>query len=163
MKRIKRIRDHAAVIILHHTSKPGELDRPGTTGARGASAIGASVDGALSLSMKKGAVAVRIAKQRAMRLTEFDYVLEFDDDYAKLVVIEKSDVTTNAVLAALKVAAEGGKSMSRAELLAVVKKTLAGKPSDQAIQNIWWKSMQALMSDGRAFKEKRGYYKATGN
>lgn len=161
MKRIKRIREHAAVLLIHHTKKPGEYENPGTTGARGASAIGASVDGALSLKLSKGHVQVRIAKQRAIRLTEFDYVIEWDDDQARLVVMENSDPVNDGLTAALKVA--GAKGLTRAEMLEVVKKVLGGTPSPTLQQTVWWKSMQALMASGVAYKVKRGVYAAKGS
>lgn len=157
MKRIKRIREHAAILLIHHTKKPGEFEQPGTTGARGASAIGASVDGALSLKNVKGHVQVRIAKQRAIRLVEFDYIIEWDDDQAKLVVIEQNDPVTDALTKALK--ESGPKGMTRAEMLVVVKKTLGGTPSSSMQQTFWWKSMQLLMANGTAYKVKRGVYR----
>lgn len=160
MKRIKRIREHAAVLLIHHTKKPGEFEQPGTTGARGASAIGASVDGALSLKTSKGHVQVRIAKQRAIRLTEFDYIIEWDDDQARLVVIEANDPITDALKAAL--IKSGPKGMTRAEMLEVVKKSCSNTLSPSLQQSLWWKSMQALMANGTAYKVKRGVYAAKG-
>lgn len=160
MKRIKRIREHAAVLLIHHTKKPGEFEQPGTTGARGASAIGASVDGALSLKTSKGHVQVRIAKQRAIRLTEFDYIIEWDDDQARLVVVEANDPITDALRKAL--IKTGPKGMSRAEMLEVVKKSCSNTLSPSIQQSLWWKSIQALMADGTAYKVKRGVYAAKG-
>jgi len=158
MKRIKRIRSQAAVLIIHHTKKPGEYESPGTTGARGASAIGASVDGALSLLAKQGAVQVRIAKQRAIRMVEFDYILESDDDQARLVIIDTSDPASEALLKALS--ASGSKGMERKAMLEIVRKTVSTAYSDQAIANLWWKSMQHLISAGKVYKIKRGVYGA---
>lgn len=164
MKRIKRIREHAAVLLIHHTAKPGEFERPGVTGARGAGAIGASVDGALGLRYAKGRVEVRIAKQRAIRLTEFDYVLEWDDDSAKLIVLEDSDPTKEALLSEMK--KTGAKGMTRAEMIQLVKGllTTAGNvPSADRLQATWWKAMQSLMAQGQVVKVKRGVYRAKGN
>lgn len=154
MRRIKRIRKHAAVILLHHTSKPGEVERPGPTGARGASAIGASLDGGFGLTKRQGKIAVRIVKQRSFRMTEFDYIIESDDDQAALVIIESSSPIKEAVLKFLKEKGTAG----RADMLPVVKKLSPGA-SDSVVANRWWASMQSLMAEGKVAKAGRNLYK----
>ena len=149
--------DGSDLCAIHHTAKPGEFDRPGVTGARGAGAIGASVDGALSLLRKGERIQVRIAKQRAIRLTEFDYELVFDDDYAELKVVTGADPVAVALAAALS----GGKEMSRAEMLPVVKKVLGPKATDTSVANAWWSAMRDLLSSGKAKKVRRGVYKGS--
>lgn len=159
MKRIQAIREHAAVILLHHTAKPGEYDRPGATAAMGATQIGASLDGALTLRAKHGRIEARIAKQRAIRLTEFDYVCEWDDDIARLVVIENDSTSSAELLAALKAA--GTKGMTRAAMLEVVKGTLPGGTSDAILGQRWFAEMRRLMAEGKVVKIRRGVYRAS--
>lgn len=152
MQRLKKIREYAAVLILHHTTKPKEFEQPGTTGALGATAIGASLDGAISLKVRKGIIQARVAKQRAIRMSEFDYMLESDDDYAKLTIMEDGDEVMEMLAKALSKA-----DLDRTAMLKLVS-AFHPKASPPEIAGIWWKAIKKLLRDGRVRKVSRGVY-----
>lgn len=156
MKRIAKIRPYASVILLHHTSKPNEFQKDGLFGARGAGAIAANLDGALELKPKKyGRIGVKIVKRRAMRLTEFDYELEYDDETAVLRVVEDDDPFRNA----LKTALAKVKEMTRPEMIEVIRPLMEGQPEAKIAQK-WWSTVQTMLAREEVRKVRRGVYAA---